>query len=342
MILAPFVTTETGTGAVHIAPGHGADDYSVGMQNGLAVLSPVDDDGRFTDEVGVPELVGLHVMEDNEANIGVLRILAANGALLGKEKYAHSYPHCWRSKTPIIFRAVEQFFICVDDLRKKALSEIDETTWLPAWGRNRIYGTVEARPDWCISRQRTWGVPLPVFFDANGEVILDAEISRKVADLVEKEGTNIWFELSDAELASRLGLPEGCTKCRDTLDVWIDSGSSHVAVVDRHPELSGPADLYLEATDQHRGWFQSSLMLSVAVRDKAPYKSVLTHGFVVDKDGGKISKSAAKAKGKPTDAAHFYNKYGADIVRLWVSSVDWQTEVPFCLLYTSPSPRDRG
>ncbi|BDS06019.1 isoleucine--tRNA ligase [Oceaniferula spumae] len=329
VILAPFVTTDTGTGAVHIAPGHGADDYSVGMQNGLAVLSPVDDDGRFTEEVGVPELVGLHVMEKNEGNIGVLRLLAANEALLGKENYAHSYPHCWRSKTPIIFRAVEQFFIRIDDLRKKALTEIDETTWLPAWGRNRIYGTVEARPDWCISRQRTWGVPLPVFFDANEEVILDAEVSRKVADLVEKEGTNIWFELSDAELASRLGLPEGCTKCGDTLDVWIDSGSSHVAVMDRHPELSCPADLYLEATDQHRGWFQSSLMLSVAVRDKAPYKAVLTHGFVVDKDGGKISKSAAKAKGKPTDAAHFYNKYGADIVRLWVSSVDWQTEVPF-------------
>ena len=329
VILAPFVTTETGTGAVHIAPGHGADDYSAGMQNGLAVLSPVDDDGRFTEEVGVPELVGLHVMEKNEGNIGVLRLLAANGTLLGKENYAHSYPHCWRSKTPIIFRAVEQFFISVDDLRKKALEEIDNTTWLPAWGRNRIFGTVEARPDWCISRQRTWGVPLPVFFDAEGKVILDAEISRKVADLVEKEGTNIWFELSDAELAARLGLPEGCTKCRDTLDVWIDSGSSHVAVMDRHPELSCPADLYLEATDQHRGWFQSSLMLSVAVRDVAPYKAVLTHGFVVDKDGGKISKSAAKAKGKPTDAAHFYNKYGADIVRLWVSSVDWQTEVPF-------------
>ncbi len=329
VILAPFVTTETGTGAVHIAPGHGADDYSAGMQNGLAVLSPVDDDGRFTEEVGVPELVGLHVMEDNEANIGVLRILAAKGALLGKENYKHSYPHCWRSKTPIIFRAVEQFFISIDELRKKALAEIDETTWLPAWGRNRIYGTVEARPDWCISRQRTWGVPLPVFFEKDGTVILDADVARKVADLVETEGTNIWFELSDAELADRLGLPEGSTKCGDTLDVWIDSGSSHVAVMDRHPELSRPADLYLEATDQHRGWFQSSLMLSVAVSDKAPYKSVLTHGFVVDKDGGKISKSAAKAKGKPTDAAHFYNKYGADIVRLWVSSVDWQTEVPF-------------
>ncbi|MEJ6777977.1 MAG: isoleucine--tRNA ligase [Akkermansiaceae bacterium] len=329
VILAPFVTTEAGTGAVHIAPGHGADDYSAGMQNGLAVLSPVDDDGRFTEEVGVPELVGLHVMEKNEGNIGVLRLLSAKGALLGKENYKHSYPHCWRSKTPIIFRAVEQFFISIEDLRKKALTEIDETTWLPAWGRNRIRGTVEARPDWCISRQRTWGVPLPVFFDKNGEVILDAAVSRKVADLVEQEGTNIWFELTDAELAARLGLPEGSTKCRDTLDVWIDSGSSHVAVMDRHPELSRPADLYLEATDQHRGWFQSSLMLSIAVTDKAPYKSVLTHGFVVDKDGGKISKSAAKAKGKPTDAAHFYNKYGADIVRLWVSSVDWQTEVPF-------------
>ena len=330
VILAPFVTTETGTGAVHIAPGHGADDYSVGMQYGLSVLSPVDDDGRFTEEVGVPELVGLHVMEENEANIGVLRLLAAKGALLGKENYAHSYPHCWRSKTPIIFRAVEQFFIRIDELREKALKEIDETTWLPAWGRNRIYGTVEARPDWCISRQRTWGVPLPVFFDANGEVILDAEVAGKVADLVEEEGTNIWFELSDAELAARLGLPEGSKKCGDTLDVWIDSGSSHVAVMGRHPELSRPADLYLEATDQHRGWFQSSLMLSVAVSDKAPYKSVLTHGFVVDKDTGKkTSKSDDKKKGKPTDAAHFYGKYGADIVRLWVSSVDWQTEVPF-------------
>lgn len=330
VILAPFVTTETGTGAVHIAPGHGADDYAVGMQHGMEVLSPVDDDGRFTEQVAVPELVGLHVMEDNEANIAVLKILAANGSLLGKETYAHSYPHCWRSKTPIIFRAVEQFFVKIDDLREKALSEIDETTWLPAWGRNRIYGTVEARPDWCISRQRTWGVPLPVFFGQNGKVILDAGIVRKVADLVETEGTNIWFELSDAELAARLGLPEGSTKCKDTLDVWIDSGSSHVAVMDRHPELSRPADLYLEATDQHRGWFQSSLMLSVAVTGKAPYKSVLTHGFVVDKDTGKkTSKSDDKKKGKPTDAAHFYGKYGADIVRLWVSSVDWQTEVPF-------------
>lgn len=327
LILAPFVTTEAGTGAVHIAPGHGADDYMIGQQYGFDVLSPVDDDGLYTAECGLPELVGMHVFK---ANGRIVEILQEKGALLGEETYEHSYPHCWRSKTPIIFRAVEQFFISMDGLREQALREIDEVQWLPSWGRNRIYGTVEARPDWCISRQRTWGVPLPVFFDKAGEPIVSADLARKVADLVEKEGTNVWFEKSDAELASLLDLPEGCSKCRDTLDVWIDSGSSHVAVLDAHPELSCPADLYLEATDQHRGWFQSSLMLSVGVRGKAPYKTVLTHGFVVDKDTGKkTSKSDAKKKGKPTDAAHFYGKYGADILRLWVSSVDWQNEVPF-------------
>ncbi|MEJ6635356.1 MAG: isoleucine--tRNA ligase [Akkermansiaceae bacterium] len=327
ILLANFVTAESGTGAVHIAPGHGADDYTVGQQYGLAVLSPVDDDGKFTEECGVPELVGQHVFK---ANARVVEILEEKGSLLGQETYAHSYPHCWRSKTPIIFRAVEQFFISIDKLRDKALSEIDETEWLPKWGRNRIYGTVESRPDWCISRQRTWGVPLPVFFTAEGEPIVSADLARKIADLVEKEGTNVWFEKSDEELATLFDLPAGSTKCRDTLDVWIDSGSSHVAVLDAHPELSCPADLYLEATDQHRGWFQSSLMLSVGVRDKAPYKTVLTHGFVVDTETGKkTSKSDAKKKGKPTDAAHFYNKYGSDILRLWVSSVDWQSEVPF-------------
>ena len=327
LILAPFVTTEAGTGAVHIAPGHGADDYVAGLQNGLEVLSPVDDDGLYTEECGLPDLVGTHVFK---ANTAIVEILRENGSLLGEETYEHSYPHCWRSKTPIIFRAVEQFFISIDKLRGTALKEIDEVEWLPSWGRNRIYGTVESRPDWCISRQRTWGVPLPVFFQENGEPLVDASIARKVADLVEKEGTNVWFEKSDEELAELLALPAGVTKCRDTLDVWIDSGSSSVAVMDRRPELSTPADLYLEATDQHRGWFQSSLMLSVGVRDKAPYKTVLTHGFVVDKDTGKkTSKSDAKKKGKPTDAAHFYNKYGADILRLWVSSVDWQNEVPF-------------
>ena len=327
VIFGNFVTTEAGTGAVHIAPGHGADDYVAGRQNGLDVISPVDNDGRFTAEVGVDELVGLHVFKSNGR---IIEILEKGGALLGREDYGHSYPHCWRSKTPIIFRAVEQFFISLDGLREKALEEIDRVEWMPHWGRNRIYGTVESRPDWCISRQRTWGVPLPVFFTPEGETILDAGVARKVADLVEAEGTNIWFELSDAELVERLGLPEGSTKCRDTLDVWIDSGTSHVSVLDRHPELSCPADLYLEATDQHRGWFQSSLMLSVGVRNTAPYKTVMTHGFVVDQDKkSKLSKSEAEKAGKPIDAAHYYEKYGADILRLWVSSVDWQTEVPF-------------
>jgi isoleucyl-tRNA synthetase len=326
LILANFVTTDTGTGAVHIAPGHGSDDYLAGQQNGLGVLSPVDDAGKFTAEVGLEELVGVHVFKSNAR---IIEILSESGHLLGQEVYRHSYPHCWRSKTPIIFRAVEQFFISLDTLRGQALSEIDKVEWLPAWGRNRIYGTVESRPDWCISRQRTWGVPLPVFFGENGEVILSSDLALKVADLVEKEGTNLWFEKSDAELAALLGLPVGVKKCRDTLDVWIDSGCSHHAVLDAHPQLHCPADLYLEATDQHRGWFQSSLMLSTGFRGHAPYKTVMTHGFVVDKDKKKISKSDAAKSGKPTDAAHFYNQYGADIVRLWVSSVDWQNEVPF-------------
>ncbi|NLT72425.1 MAG: isoleucine--tRNA ligase [Verrucomicrobiaceae bacterium] len=327
LILADFVTTETGTGAVHIAPGHGSEDYLAGQQNGLGLLSPVDDLGKFTAEVGVESLVGQHVLE---SNVPIIKLLAAKGALLGKENYLHSYPHCWRSKTPIIFRSVPQFFIRIDALRATALKAIDEVRWLPHWGRNRIYGTVESRPDWCISRQRTWGVPLPVFYEAEtSEPIIDAELARKVADLTESGGTNLWFEKDDAWWAEALGLPVGTTRCTDTLDVWIDSGSSHVAVMDRHPELHCPADLYIEATDQHRGWFQSSLMLSVAVRDKAPYRSVMTHGFVVDQDKKKISKSEAKKSGKPVDAAYFYDKYGADILRLWVSSVDWQNEVPF-------------
>lgn len=327
VILAEFVTTETGTGAVHIAPGHGSDDYLAGQQNGLGLLSPVDDEGNYTDEVGVPELVGAHV---HESNIPIIKILAGRDALVGKEKYLHSYPHCWRSKTPIIFRSVPQFFIRIDELRKTALDEIDSVSWLPHWGRNRIYGTVESRPDWCISRQRTWGVPLPVFYLPGEELPdINADLARKVADLTESGGTNLWFEHDDAWWAEKLGLPPGTRRCTDTLDVWIDSGSSHVAVMDRHPELSCPADLYLEATDQHRGWFQSSLMLSVAVRGHAPYKTVMTHGFVVDQDKKKISKSAAGKAGKPVDAAYFYDKYGADILRLWVSSVDWQNEVPF-------------
>ncbi len=326
IIMGQFVTTDTGSGAVHIAPGHGADDYNVGLQYGLPILSPVDDDGHYTAECGVPSLVGRHVFDSNE---DVISMLAERGLLLGREEFTHQYPHCWRSKTPIIFRAVKQFFISMDKLRPVALEQIDKTTWLPEWGRNRIYGTVETRPDWCISRQRTWGVPLPVFFDAEDKPVLRADIVRKVADLVEEKGTNIWFELSSEELCHTLGLPEGLRKGKDTLDVWIDSGSSHVAVLENHPELHAPADVYLEATDQHRGWFQSSLMLSCAWRGKAPYKEVLTHAFVVNQDRSKLSKSAQGTYQKPTNARYFYEKYGADIVRLWVSSVDWQNEVPF-------------
>ena len=327
VILGGFVTTDSGTGAVHIAPGHGADDYVAGLANGLEVLSPVDDGGLFTDECGVPELVGQHVFKCNER---IVEILTERNALLGKETYEHQYPFCWRSKTPIIFRAVEQFFISLDGIREKAMSEIERVNWLPHWGRNRIAGTVEARPDWCISRQRTWGVPMPVFFGPDGEALLDAKLIEKIADLVADKGTNIWFEKSDEEWVTDLGLPADSKKATDTLDVWIDSGSSHVAVMQNNEAVGVPADLYLEATDQHRGWFQSSLMLSVGYRDQAPYKNVMTHGFVVDKDTGKkTSKSDDKKKGKPTDAAHFYNKYGADILRLWVSSVDWQNEVPF-------------
>ncbi len=329
VINALFVTDDVGTGAVHMAPGHGQDDYQAGKEHGLEILSPVDDAGLFTAECGLPEFVGQHVFKSND---GIIAILEEKGALLGNEKYTHSYPHCWRSKTPIIFRAVPQFFIRIDDFRAKALTEIDKVTWLPSWGRNRIYGTVESRPDWCISRQRTWGVPLPVFYGPDGEIAMDPVIIAKVADAVEKHGTNLWFEKDDAFWSDLVGLPEGSTRCKDTLDVWIDSGCSHVAVLDRHPELHAPADLYIEATDQHRGWFQSSLMLSTVVRDSAPYKAVITHGFVVDTTGKKISKSdqgAGGKGGKPMTADHYYNKYGGDMVRLWVSSVDYQNEVPF-------------
>ncbi len=330
IITADFVTMESGTGQVHIAPGHGKDDYIAGQQNKLPVLSPVDDYGKLTDEAGVPAWTGKYVFDVNAEIVAHLR---ADGSLLAEHKYTHDYPHCWRSKTPIVFRAVEQFFIKVDDIRGDALKAIDETKWIPGWGRNRIYGTVEARPDWCISRQRTWGVPLPVFYDEKGTPIVQGDLARKVADLVEKGGTNLWFEKDDAWWANELGLPAGTSRRNDTLDVWIDSGVSHQAVTKKHPELAatgGVADVYLEATDQHRGWFQSSLMTSVALTGHAPYKTVITHGFVVDKDTKKkISKSAQGTYQKPMDAAFFVNKYGADIVRLWAASVNFTDDVPF-------------
>ena len=325
ILAADFVTMDTGTGLVHIAPGHGEDDYWLGRANGLEILSPVDDHGRFTEEANLPNLTGKYVFD---ANTDIINLLRERGMLLGVQNFHHSYPYCWRSKTPIIFRNVEQFFIRIDELRGRALNAIhNEVKWIPAWGENRIAGTVESRPDWVISRQRSWGVPLPVFYSKDGEAILDAKIIRNLADLVAERGSNVWFELEDADLAKTLGLPAGTTKRNDTIDVWIDSGVSHRAVCALHPELRDPADMYLEATDQHRGWFQSSLLTSIALNNRAPYKTCVTHGFVVDLDGKKISKSSAYEK--PVDASHFVNEHGADLVRLWASSIDYTADVPF-------------
>ena len=325
VLTADFVTMDTGTGAVHIAPGHGEDDYWLGKANRLEILSPVDDHGRFTKEANLPDLTGKYVFD---ANRDIVELLRGRGMLLGAQSFHHSYPYCWRSKTPIIFRNVEQFFIRIDELRGRALSAIhNEVKWIPAWGENRIAGTVESRPDWVISRQRSWGVPLPVFYSKDGDAILDAKIIRKLADLVAERGSNIWFELDDVALARELGLPPGTTKRNDTIDVWIDSGVSHKAVCALHPKLRDPADMYLEATDQHRGWFQSSLMTSIALNNRAPYKTCVTHGFVVDLDGKKISKSGTYEK--PTAADHFVGRYGADLLRLWASSIDYTADVPF-------------
>ena len=323
-VLADYVTLDSGTGCVHTAPGHGTEDYETGVRYGLEIYNPVDETGHYYKET--PIFGGMSLAEGEKK---VFELLGESKRLLGRLKITHSYPHCWRCKKPVIFRATDQWFVSVADFRDEALKCIDEVKWVPDWGKDRITNMVRDRSDWCISRQRTWGVPLPVFFDEDGKAVLDAALVRKIADMVEAHGSNIWFELSDEDLCERLGLPKTWKKGKDTLDVWIDSGCSHMAVMDARPGLDAPADLYLEATDQHRGWFQSSLMLSVAWRGKAPYKAVMTHGFVVDKDTGKkTSKSDAKS-GKPIDAAYYYDKYGADIVRLWAASVDWQNEVPF-------------
>ncbi|MGF1679040.1 MAG: isoleucine--tRNA ligase [Candidatus Methylacidiphilales bacterium] len=320
--VADFVTSESGTGLVHIAPGHGTDDYHLGQQAGLEIFSPVDDDGCLTDACGMPEWAGKNVFD---ANPLVVNHLEQTGFLFASEAYRHSYPHCWRSKTPIVFRAVTQWFIKVDAFRSKALEAISNVKWIPAWGENRIRGAVETRPDWCISRQRTWGIPIPAFFDEEGGAHLDAGVIQRFADRVEEEGTDIWFSSTDEEMTASLGLPSGWKKGTDTLDVWIDSGSSHQAVTRRR--LTFPADLYLEGSDQHRGWFQSSLLTSVAISGEAPYRAVLTNGFVVDLDGKKLSKSNTYEK--PTDLMSFVNEYGADILRLWVSHEDYRNDVPF-------------
>jgi isoleucyl-tRNA synthetase len=345
-----FVESSTGTGFVHIAPGHGLEDYNLGRQNGLPIYSPVDDDGCFAWTNDLPieqqmprEFIGKSILEKHgksDANVAVLHELRARKALLHEENYHHSYPFCWRSKTPIIFRAMDQWFIGMEQpfnggtFRASALAEIDKVQWVPDWGVNRIKSAVSTRPDWCISRQRSWGVPLPAFYGANGEALLDPEIVRNVANLIEQHGSNIWFEKSAAELWSAVkpknwAGPEAATKSNDTLDVWIDSGSSSRAVLARRPELAPVADVYLEGSDQHRGWFQSSLLLSLAGNGAAPFRTVLTHGFMVDADREKISKSK-QAQGtyeKPQTATAYVSKYGGDVVRLWVASQDYRNDI---------------
>jgi isoleucyl-tRNA synthetase len=273
------------------------------------------------------------------ANIAVLRRLDAAGALFAKQKYTHSYPHCWRSKTPIIFRAVDQWFVGLDrsGSRATALAEISNIAaaggWIPAWGEARIRGAVESRPDWCVSRQRSWGVPIPAFYDADRKGFLDAGVIRAIADKVEKRGSNVWFESTPAQLLEGVGLPKGwpepsaLTCGRDTLDVWLDSGSSHAAVLKRgQGGTSWPADLYLEGSYQHRGWFQSSLWTSVIAYGAAPYRAVLTHGFIVDEEQKKISKSSTYQKPQTSDA--YIADYGADVIRLWIASQDFRDDIP--------------
>ena len=315
---ADFVTEDSGTGIVHIAPGHGHDDYIVGQKHGLDVLSPVDDQGCLTPEAGLPSLNGVYVFK---ANKPIAELLDNSGVLLYKEPYVHSYPHCWRSKTPIVFRSVTQWFIRVDAFREKALELIDRAEWFPEWGKNRIVASVSSRQDWCISRQRTWGIPLPVFYDATGAAHLNSDVIFKLADLVEKEGTDVWFSKTDEQLNSLLGVDLTWKRSSDTIDVWIDSGSSFAAVVKKR--LSFPADLYLEGSDQHRGWFQSSLLIASATEGKAPYKQVLTHGFVVDGEGKKMSKSV----GNVISPDEVMKTYGADILRLWVASADYNDDI---------------
>jgi isoleucyl-tRNA synthetase len=346
-----FVDNSTGTGFVHIAPGHGLDDYHLGNQNGLPIYSPVDDDGKFALTSDLPkeqqmpaEMIGKSILEKHgksDANEAVLHELRVRKALLHQENYHHSYPHCWRSKTPIIFRAMDQWFIKIDhaQFRERALAEINRVNWVPDWGKSRIEAAVKGRPDWCISRQRTWGVPIPAFYDAQGNPILDAQIVRNAAALVEQHGSNVWFEKTAAELWAALKPadwkgPEAAAKSNDTLDVWIDSGSSSRAVIARRPEIRGSgkpfqADMYLEGSDQHRGWFQSSLLLSLAGNGAAPFKTVLTHGFMVDADREKISKSKQAQSGyeKPQTAEAYVKKWGADVVRLWVASQDFRSDI---------------
>lgn len=325
VIVGDHVTLESGTGCVHTAPGHGVEDYDVCRNYPeIPIIVPVDADGRLTEEAG--QFAGLLT---DDANKPIAQHLDSLGLLFGLKKIIHQYPHCWRCKQPVLFRATNQWFCSVDDFKADAVKAIDTVQWIPAWGKDRITSMVQDRKDWCISRQRRWGVPIPIFFCKDcGEPYIDKAAMDAVAALFREEGSDAWFARSAEEI-----LPEGakCAKCgcadfekeRDIMDVWFDSGVTHAAVLKARPNLTWPADLYLEGADQYRGWFQSSLLTSVAAFGQAPYKSVLTHGWVVDGEGKKMSKSL----GNGIDPQEVVDQYGADVLRLWVASSDYHVDI---------------
>lgn len=326
MILGDHVTLEQGTGIVHTAPGHGQEDYEVGLKYGLEILNPVDDNGFFKKDTEI--FAGEHIVKANDK---IIAYMDENGTLLNSGKVDHSYPHCWRCKNPVVFRATPQWFISMEqnNLRDKTLEEIKRIKWIPAWGENRITAMIENRPDWCISRQRTWGVPIAVFLCQEcGEIIINDEIMDKVYNAFLKQGADAWFDHDNEYF---LGKDFKCPHCdsekirkeTDILDVWFDSGVSHAAVCETREELGWPANMYLEGSDQHRGWFHSTILESVGTRGKAPYSEVLTHGFVVDGSGKKMSKSL----GNVVTPEEIIKKYGAEILRLWVAAEDYTEDV---------------
>ncbi len=327
-----YITTESGTGLVHTAPGHGQEDFLVGQRYGLPVLCPVDGRGDMTAEAG--PFAGLNVLE--EANPAVIKALKQAGSLLKEEPYLHKYPYDWRTKKPTIFRATEQWFASVEGFREEAMAAIQAVQWIPAQGENRITAMVGDRSDWCISRQRTWGVPIPVFYDEEtGEPLINADTLNHIKALFAEKGSDAWWELSESDLLPEPYRSNGRTyrKGTDTMDVWFDSGSSWAAVAQQRDGLHYPVDMYLEGSDQHRGWFQSSLLTSVAVNGHAPYKTVLTHGFTLDEQGRKMSKSIGNVVDPQVVIDGGKNlkqepAYGADVLRLWVSSVDYSSDVP--------------